>query len=268
MERASVKPLIFKTKIVGILNITPDSFSDGGEAFAVRDALQRAQILLEAGADMLDVGAESTRPNAEAISPQAEIARLSPVFSEIMAMAEAHGVGVSLDTRHAKTAEFGLSHGVAWINDVSGATNADLLNVVAGDAHVKYVLMHSLGVPANPAITLPNDAELLPNLIAFFVRKIEHIGIVKERIIIDAGLGFGKCAHGSLNLMLASSQLQNDVGCSLLVGHSRKSMFKAVGAKDMAMREAATLLASAFLASQQIAYLRVHDVAAHVELLT
>ncbi len=262
------------TQIVGILNITPDSFSDGGEAFTPCDAIKQAEIMLEAGADMLDVGAESTRPNAEIVTPTTEIARLKPVLAEIMAMAQRYGATVSLDTRNAQTAEFGLDHGIAWVNDVSGAANEDLLKIVA-QSDAKYVLMHSLGVPANPKIILPNDDNLIDEVTSFFKRNVEYlqyIGISKQRIIIDAGLGFGKCAAGSLRLMLASAQLQHDIGCDMMVGHSRKSMFKLLmlkmlGAQDMQTRNALTLLASSFLATQKIAYLRVHDVTSHVDLL-
>jgi dihydropteroate synthase len=253
------------TKLVGILNITPDSFSDGSAAFATNQALQQAEEMLQNGVKVIDVGAESTRPNATEIDSSCEISRLKPMLKEIVQMATAHNAVVSLDTRHAKTAEFGLRAGVAWINDVSGGTNNDLLQLVA-NTQAKYVLMHSLTIPANPKIILPNDEQLLPTITAFFEAKIEHlqkIGINKDCIIIDAGLGFGKCAAGSMRLMLASGQLQQQINCPVLVGHSRKSMFKALGAENMEQRNQLTLLASSFLAQQQVAYLRVHDVLAH-----
>ena len=253
------------TKLVGILNITPESFSDGSAAFATNQALQMAQEMLQNGVKVLDVGAESTRPNATEIDSSCEIARLKPVLAEIVQMAKAHNAVVSLDTRHAKTAEFGLQMGVSWINDVSSGANDDLLQLVA-NAQAKYVLMHSLTIPANPKITLPNDEQLLPTITAFFEAKITHLqemGINKDCIIIDAGLGFGKCVAGSLRLMLASGELQQQIGCPLLVGHSRKSMFKILGAENMEQRNQLTMLASAFLAQQNLAYLRVHDVLAH-----
>jgi dihydropteroate synthase len=258
------------TKLVGILNITPDSFSDGGAAFATNQALQQAEEMLQNGAKVIDVGAESTRPNATEIDFATEISRLKPVLAEIVKLAKAHNAVVSLDTRHAQTAEFGLKNGVAWINDVSSGANDDLLQVVA-NAQAQYVLMHSITIPANPKITLPNDQQLLPTITAFFEAKITHlqeIDITKDRIIIDAGLGFGKCAAGSLRLMLASEELQQQIGCPLLVGHSRKSMFKILGAENMEQRNQLTLLASSFLAQQQVAYLRVHDVIAHQALFS
>lgn len=256
------------TELVGIINLTPDSFSDGGVNMAVEAAILAAQNLIQAGAKVLDIGAESTRPNAVQIDSVTEINRLKYALPTIIELAHQANVVVSVDTRHAGTAEYAIANGADWINDVGGGTNVDLLNIVA-QAKVNYVLMHSLTIPADPKVILPNDSKLYPAIKDFFISKInalEEIDITKDKIIIDAGLGFGKDAYGSLNLMLKSAKLQAEIGCPLLVGHSRKSMFQAVGATDVRERNQLTLLSSMFLAQQDIAYLRVHDVAAHQEL--
>lgn len=255
------------TKLVGIINITPDSFSDGGIAFSATNSINLAKKLISEGADILDIGAESTRPNAITIDAEQEISRLEPALKEIIDIAMDCNVEVSLDTRHAKTAEFGLKAGVHWINDVSGGVDENLLKLVAEiKADTKYVLMHSLTIPPQAHISLKNDATLLPNIISFFEQKINYLqnsGIKKHNIIIDAGLGFGKDMAANINLMLASQHIQQQIGCDLMVGHSRKSMFKIFKAENIAERNQLTLLSSAFLMQQKIAYLRVHDVAAH-----
>jgi dihydropteroate synthase len=258
------------TKLVGILNITPDSFSDSGLDWQGEGAIKAAEKLISSGINVLDIGAESTRPNALQIDSATEINRLKPALTTIIKQAHSADILVSIDTRHHETAQYAISQGANWINDVGGGENLDLLKVVA-EAKLNYVLMHSLTIPADPNVILANNAQLYPMIRDFFINKInslEQIGIFRDKIIIDAGIGFGKDAYGSLNLMLNSAKLQAEISCPLLVGHSRKSMFQAVGATNMEERNQLTLLSSLFLIKQNIAYLRVHDAAAHQDLIS
>lgn len=257
-----------RTALVGIVNLTPDSFFDGGKAATIHAALAHAHALIDAGADVLDIGAESTRPHATPLTATEEIARLRPVLAEIIALCHAHQLRVSLDTRHAATAAYGIETGVEWINDVSGGEDRGLLQHVA-ESHVQYVFMHSLGIPANPHITLPQNINPCTHLREFFTQKIEElgeIGIPSARLIIDAGLGFGKTAAQSLALLWDSPHLQRDLGCPVLVGHSRKSLFSLCGADTTESRLPTTLLASHYLMQQEVAYIRIHDVQAHQQL--
>lgn len=255
------------SKLVGILNLTPDSFSDGGLAFAPDDALRRVDALLEAGADVVDIGAESTRPGAQPLSAEEEWARLGPVLGRAIERIHARGAIASLDTRHAATARRATSLGVDWINDVNGLQDSQMVEAVK-DSACMLVLMHSLSVPADPNITLPQSCDAVAEVEQWFRARIDALkaqGIRQERLILDAGIGFGKTAKQSLALLLASPQLKA-LGLPLLVGHSRKSFLK-LFSQDAAHRDALTLAFSSVLASMQADYLRVHDVARHRRLM-
>ncbi len=256
------------TRLVGILNLTPDSFSDGGKYDAPAAAYDHAQTLIAQGADVLDIGAESTRPRAVPIAPEEEWSRLSPVLADIVTLARQHKILVSLDTRHAQTVEKALHAGVDWINDVSGGASPALLKAVA-QADAGYVATHSLGVPADPSVILSQDrpaiAQVMEDL-TLLLEKMEKAGIGRNRVILDAGLGFGKDARQSLSLLWDMPKLAA-LGCPVLVGHSRKSFLSLISAETHD-RDILTLLASSYLMQCGMDYLRVHDVRSHVTLRT
>lgn len=255
------------TGIMGIINITPDSFSDGGRYSDKDAALAHAAALISAGADMLDIGAESTRPGATPISAEAEWQRLAPILPELLALARGRNTPVSLDTRHAETANKALALGVDWINDVSAGGNEALVDAVAA-SHAGYIVMHSLGVPASKTHVLPPDCDPVAEITRFFgelITKLERRGISRERLILDPGIGFGKTAAHSMQLLWYSPQWQRELGVPLLIGHSRKSFLTLAGG-EKADRDSLTLLASSFLFTGHIGWIRVHDINAHVTL--
>jgi dihydropteroate synthase len=254
-------------KIVGIVNVTPDSFSDGGEYAESSKALQHIEALISQGADVIDIGAESTRPHAPQISPQEEWRRLEAVLQCRNNFPKA--IPWSVDTRHAQTAQHALACGVDWINDVSGAADEALLRSVAAFPQACYVLMHSLTIPADPAVTLEGQ-EPVSALIDFAVEKLarcEAAGIARDRVIFDPGIGFGKSPEQSIELLKRAEIFKHKPGLPLFIGHSRKSFFNHYFPSDAAGRDAATLTVSLELARKGVDYIRVHDVASHHQAL-
>lgn len=253
------------TKLVGIVNITPDSFSDGGALFSPLTALQAMEKMVQDGASVIDIGAESTRPGAEQLGWEEEWNRLEPVAAHMEGAVKGKAL-VSVDTRHAQTAREMLAYGVDWVNDVSGFGAREMVDAVA-DADCTLVVMHSLSVPADPKIVLPADADVVAEVYDFAERRIAELwarGVARERIIFDPGVGFGKTAEQSAALILGIARFKA-LGVPVLVGHSRKSFLKLWNGD--ADRDAATLDVSRFLIDQGVDYLRVHDVAAHAKLL-
>ena len=254
------------TKLVGILNLTPDSFSDGGKYDGPEASYAYVETLIAEGADVIDIGAESTRPHATPISADKEWQRLSPVFSDITALAHRHNVLVSVDTRHAETAAQAIRHGADWINDVSCGASPALLHTVA-ESESHYVAMHALTVPADPKVTLPDNRPAILQVmetIHILLERLDKAGIAQHRVILDAGLGFGKTAKQSLSLLWDMPQLAT-LGCPVLVGHSRKSFLYLLSA-HVEHRDMLTLLASSYLIHAGMHYLRVHDVGSHATL--
>lgn len=253
-------------RLVGIVNITPDSFSDGGQALRPADALRRAAQLIEDGASVLDVGAESTRPGATPLSPQGEWARLSPVLAELAALCRAEGVALSVDTRHGETAHRALEAGADWINDVSGFQDDAMLAAVR-DTDCRLVAMHALSVPASRSRVLPPStdiAALMRDWCKATRERLAQAGIAPDRLILDPGIGFGKTARQSWALLAdAPAWLPENV--PVLIGHSRKSFLSLFSENEPApdLRDALTRQLSALLAAHGVAWLRVHDVAGH-----
>lgn len=238
--------------------MTPDSFSDGGKYDSVKAALQHIEQLIEDGADVIDIGAESTRPGATALSAEDEWQRLEPLMETL----DVGGAIFSLDTRHPENAARALDKGFYWINDVSGLRNTPMLDAVK-HYDCKLVMMHSLSVPADKNVILPDDADVIETLLEWskkHVAWLERHGIRRHRLIMDPGLGFGKNARQSGQVIERFIELKA-CGLPILIGHSRKSF---LGEGD---RDAGTLAVSRQLIGKDVEYLRVHDVAAHRELL-
>ena len=247
---------------VGILNLTPDSFSDGGHFTSADLALRHAEALIEAGAGVIDIGAESTRPHATPLSREEEWARLAPVLPALKACTKKAGVILSIDTRHAATAKQAIEMGADWINDVSGCDDTGMRKLIAGSA-VSVVVMHHLGIPADPSHTIAKECDVIDAIISWAQEKItvlEAEGIAKERIIIDPGIGFGKTAQQSWEIIRHIASFRA-LGVRLLVGHSRKSFLSRVTAIPAEDRDIETYAVSSYLAHEHVDYLRVHDVA-------
>jgi dihydropteroate synthase len=250
-----------KTKIVGILNVTPDSFSDGGNFFAPEHALNQAKKMIEEGAEVIDIGAESTRPNATPLTDAQEWERLLPILPSLIKIAKENNTQVSVDTRHPDTASKAIQLGVDWINDVSGCNDPQMIQLIKSN-NVKLVVMHNLGVPVNPKIKIPDNENAVEVIFNWGKKKIAELinkGITQDKIIFDPGLGFGTTASQSLEIIKSINEF-NKLNVPILVGHSRKSFLSLFTDKPFAERDLETSIVSAFLNSKNVDYIRVHNV--------
>jgi 2-amino-4-hydroxy-6-hydroxymethyldihydropteridine diphosphokinase/dihydropteroate synthase len=253
---------------MGIVNLTPDSFSDGGR-FADWTAVEtEVERMLAAGVHIIDLGAESTRPGATPSSASQEWQRLEPILSRLQAHLASDRLRprISVDTYHPENARRALERGVDIINDVSGLTNPAMIEL-ARASRADWVAMHSLGVPARRAETLPSDEDPSVAVAAWLDVQIERwtkAGLDVGRVIFDPGIGFGKDPLQSLELLRCAGEFRRH-GLRVLVGHSRKSFFGRVTSAAAVDRDVATLGASLALVAQGIDILRVHDVPLHTE---
>jgi dihydropteroate synthase len=250
------------TAVMGVLNVTPDSFHDGGRHEALEDAVAGVERMVEAGVDVVDVGGESTRPGAEPVPVAAEIDRVVPTIEAVQSVpAVADGdVLISVDTRKAAVAEAALAAGADVINDVTGLEDPAMREVVA-DADCPVVVMHSLDTPVDPSND-PEYDDVVSDVIASLRERLalaDTAGIDRDRVIVDPGLGFGKSAAEAFELLDRAGEFAA-LDCPVLIGHSHKSMFGAVdrGPDD---REHATVAATALAADRGADIVRVHDVA-------
>ncbi|AZG75603.1 dihydropteroate synthase [Methylocystis rosea] len=241
--------------IMGIVNVTPDSFSDGGR-FATRDAaLAQAQALVSDGADIVDVGAESTRPGHTPLTAEEEWARLEPLLAALVAQA---GAPVSIDTYKAETARRALSLGVCLVNDVWGLQRDPLMAPTIAQAGAAVVIMH------NRETTEP-QIDIIADMKRFFARSLEiaqRAGVPERHILLDPGIGFGKSREQNYDALRATPELLA-LGFPLLIGVSRKSIFKGLGDGVLEGRLVGTLAANLFAARDGAQVFRVHDAAEH-----
>lgn len=250
-----------KTFLMGILNVTPDSFSDGGKYFEKDAALMHAKELI-AKSDILDIGAESTRPGAQPIEQEEEIRRLLPIIEGIRQIDD--DIPISVDTRNSKTARAVLDAGADMINDVSGLSYDSSMADVISDYGVPVVLMHSENA-INMQITHEYKRGVVDDVFFALAKKVDFAlscGIDKKNIILDAGIGFDKTYEENLELIRRMDEFFS-LGYPLLAGVSRKSVIKKIAGEDISSRDEATLAVSAYLASKKINILRVHNVSIH-----
>jgi dihydropteroate synthase len=246
---------------MGIVNVTPDSFSDGGSYLDPDTAIRHGLALAAAGAALIDVGGESTRPGAEPVDADEELRRVMPVVEKLVAQAP---VPVSIDTTKAAVARAALGAGALIVNDVSGgAADPDILRVVA-DAGAAYVAMHTRGTPR----TMQQEAHYtdvvrdVADELRMRVARAIDAGIDRRALLADPGIGFAKTAEQSVALLHALPEIAARVGVPLLVGSSRKSFLaRIVGVDDPAGRDDATLATTVWCFEQGAALVRVHDVA-------
>ncbi|MFT4921389.1 MAG: dihydropteroate synthase [Haloarculaceae archaeon] len=244
------------TAIMGILNVTPDSFHDGGEYDTLDDAVDRAEEMVAAGADIIDVGGESTRPGADPVPAEEERSRVVPVVERISDL----DVHVSIDTRKAAVARATLDAGADILNDVSGLDDPEM-RLVAADHDVPVVVMHSIDTPVDPDSEVYYD-DVVEDVVAELSERVllaEKAGLDRSQIIVDPGLGFGKTAAESFALLSRIDELRG-LGCPILVGHSHKSMFELVD-RAPGERLDPTIAATALAAERGADIVRVHDVA-------
>jgi len=245
-------------KIVGILNITPDSFSDGGKFLSPENAISQCEKLINDGADIIDIGAESTRPNAKIISPEEEWQRLEPALKEISKSnltAE-----ISIDSRNFETAKKALKYGVSYINDVSGLEDERFFPLLK-EHNCKIIFMHNLGIPASKERIMSPYCDVVSEIYKWAEEKIAHLesqNINKDKIIFDPGIGFGKTAEQSLKIVKRFSEFKK-LGVELYAGHSEKSFMTLFTDKPAGEREIETQIISAYLAQNGADYIRVHQ---------
>ena len=252
--------------VMGILNVTPDSFSDGGRHDTVAQAVAHAQALIADGADILDIGGESTRPGAPFVSPEEELRRVLPVLRELVHL----NVPVSLDTRRTSVMQAALTEGlVDLINDVSALEDDGALPLLAA-ANVGICLMHKQGNP-DTMQQQPSYISVVDEVGSYLARRVQlclAAGIDQDRLLADPGFGFGKTLEHNLALLRALPQLEQQAGVPLLVGLSRKSMLGAITGESQADQRLGASIAAAVLSAQQGArVIRVHDVKETVQAL-
>jgi dihydropteroate synthase len=244
--------------IMGVVNVTPDSFHDGGVFADPSAAIAQGEALLEAGADILDIGGESTRPGAEPISDDDELARIIPVI-ETLARVQAT---ISVDTRRASVMEVALDRGARIVNDVTALADPGAVEIVAR-TNASVVLMHMQGEPGTmqQAPQYDHAPYEVCSYLARRLRVCEDAGITRDRIAIDPGIGFGKTDAHNLQIMASLAILQG-LGCAVAVGASRKSLIgRIAGIADTADRLPGTIALTALAAGQGAQIHRVHDVA-------
>lgn len=260
----SVEPV----RIMAILNMTPDSFSDGGRWNTLDKALAQADMALAQGAEILDIGGESTRPGAATVDTQTELARVLPVVKALRR--HCPSAILSVDTRKADVANAALQEGADWVNDVSGLQYDSAMAAVVARHDAGLVLMHSQGTPEVMQRDPQYPEGVISSVIAFFERQTAQAlaaGVSRERIILDPGFGFGKTVAHNLTLLAQLSQFQA-LGYPLLAGLSRKS-FLTLGQPNFSpeQREAVTAAAFAMAIQQGARYVRVHDVVNQVPVI-
>ena len=264
MEPLTIGGRVFEGRgpfLVGVVNATPDSFSDGGRFLAPEAAVAQAERLAAEGADLLDVGGESTRPGAPEVPPEEEARRVVPVIEGLRA--RGCRLPISVDTRKAAVARAAIRAGAVLVNDVSGLSDPAMAGVVAA-AGVPMVLMHTRGTPADMvsrAVYADVVGEVERELLATLARAVAG-GVPASKAILDPGIGFAKTAEGSLRLLGALSEMRRRLGRPLLVGPSRKSFIGQVTGAGVSDRLAGTLAAVAACVLAGVEFVRVHDVAA------
>ena len=258
--REKVLPLGSKVLIMGILNVTPDSFSDGGRFLDPKIAVDRVQQMVAEGADIIDIGGESTKPGAVYVSEEEEIERIHPILKELGTCTE---IPLSIDTRKASVAEVALDCGASIVNDVSALRDDSRMGQVVQQSGAGVVLMHRQGNSVTMQ-TAPHYTDVIDEVKGFLSSRISmarSMGISPDRIIIDPGLGFGKTCQHNFH-MLANVGEFLKLKQPLMIGLSRKSFIGEVTDKPVAERELGNAAAVAIAVWQGAQILRVHDVAA------
>lgn len=256
-----------RPRVMGIVNITPDSFSDGGRHASTAAAIAHCERLLAEGADLLDIGGESTRPGSLPVSVDEELARVLPVLDAALAL----GCPVSIDTRNAEVMAAVLACGADIVNDINALQAPGALDAVAAHPGCGVCLMHMRGTPESMQ-QRPHYADVVDEVAAFLREREGALvarGIDLERITFDPGIGFGKSVAHNVELLRRQRELlaQLGPGRPLLVGWSRKSTLGAIAGRDVDQRLAASVAAALAAVQSGARIVRVHDVAATVDAL-
>ena len=256
-----------RTVVMGILNVTPDSFADGGKYLSKADAITQGRRLIAEGADIIDVGGESTRPGAERISEEEELARVIPVITELVK----DGAVVSVDTMRSEVAKAAITAGALYVNDVSGGlSDLKMAAVIATNPKVQYIVMHWRGHSKDmqKQAVYEDVVKEVKDELDERVTNLLTQGVLAEQIILDPGLGFAKETEHNWQILKNIERFQL-LGYPLLVGASRKRFLgELINAKDTDNREAATIALTTELARLKVWGVRTHGVKAHQDAIT
>jgi dihydropteroate synthase len=248
-------------KIMGILNVTPDSFADGGKHDTYEKAVARGLEMIAEGVDIIDIGGESTRPGAERVSPEEEQRRVIPVIEKLAQT----GIPISIDTMRAQTAELAITAGASIVNDVSGGLADDLMHEIVAEMGCPYILMHWRG-HSKDMNSQAIYGDVVKEVIAELGTQIDaalQAGISRSNLIIDPGLGFAKDAAHNWEILKRIDEI-TDLGFPVLIGGSRKRF---LGGETPDEREAATIALTKSLLAKKIWAVRVHSVSPHKTLV-
>lgn len=247
--------------LMGIVNVTPDSFSDGGRFLAHEAAVEQALRLVAEGADILDIGGESTRPGAEVVSLDEELRRVVPVIEQL---ARKTNTPISIDTSKAEVARQALRAGATIVNDISGLRFDSQMIDICRESRCGVVVMHMQGTPQTMQIE-PHYTDVVEEICGYFRERLETLGrggIAAERIVLDPGVGFGKTARHNLEILSHIARFR-ELGRPVLIGHSRKRFLKKIIGREVDETRFGTVGVSVALAQQHVDIVRVHDVAAN-----
>ncbi len=247
-------------KIMGIVNVTPDSFSDGGQFDSAASACSQVEALVVSGADSIDVGGESTRPFAEPVAAEEELKRVIPA---IRAIRRTFSIPLSIDTSKAEVARQALDAGANIINDISALRKDPEMITLVRETSVPVIIMHMQGTPGDMQLK-PHYNDVVAEVIDFFQERLSWLaeqGIDRKRITVDPGIGFGKSLSHNLSLLKHLAELKV-LGCPILLGHSRKKFISDITGLEVEDRDLPTAVVSAMTAESGVDVLRVHNVAA------
>ena len=243
------------TKIIGILNYTANSFSDGGDYNRLDSAIERIKRLFQQGADIVDIGASATSYGAKLSSEVEEWRRLSPLLNKIDLK------NVSIDTYHHSTMKNAIDLGVLYINDVSGGKDKRILELISAHPDVNYICMYSLCLPADKSVRIKSVNEIY-DWAGNKIDECKKYGILNERIIIDPGIGFTTNAEQSFEVLKNVKRLQG-FGVKICIGHSRKSFLESMTNYPPQERDIETVATSLYMLLKNVDYVRVHNVEMH-----
>jgi len=244
--------------IMGILNVTPDSFSDGGRFLDLNSALRHAEQMIDEGADIIDIGGESTRPFSDPVSAQEEMQRVVPVIKELSGISD---VPLSIDTSKPEVAEKALAAGASMVNDVFAARREGMAELIA-ESGVPLVIMHMLGEPKTMQENI-HYTDVVDDITDFLRERIEYLerkGVKREKIILDPGIGFGKTVRNNLEILRRLGEFRS-LGLPILIGASRKSFIGAVTGQNVGERLYGSISAAVLSVLNGANIVRVHDVA-------
>lgn len=245
--------------LMGILNVTPDSFSDGGQFSTIDAAVAQGLALAEDGADIIDIGGESTRPGSLPVSTEEELRRTIPV---VKALCDRISVPISIDTTKAQVAQEAIDAGACIVNDISGLTFDLRMQEVCRSSDAGICLMHIKGTPQTMQLN-PQYDDVVADVTRFLQTRLQcclDAGIAADRVCLDPGIGFGKSAEHNLQLLSATESMRQTLQRPLLIGHSRKSFLKKIVGRTVEERVAGTIGVSIALAQRGVDILRIHDV--------